>query len=261
MSDALAGTAGRRRIYLMRHGEVRYFDAEGQAVHPKFVDLTDQGKAQAARMGELLAAVPFDRALCTGLPRTRQTAQGVLTGRNLALEEIPLLKEIHSGPGSGKSQARRDAEFIYGMETADQPGARFAGGDLYQEFYERVTGALEGLLLQPGWRNLLLVAHDGTNRMLLAWASYGGLASARAFEQDPGCLNVIDADVVNGEILRRLLKLTNLTPTNHSKLGNHLTSMEQVFDYRRQILAGVQDSYGHIPLAKPGKTIDEFPDG
>lgn len=25
-TDALAGTKGRRRIYLMRHGEVRYFD-------------------------------------------------------------------------------------------------------------------------------------------------------------------------------------------------------------------------------------------
>ena len=30
MSDALPGTAGRRRIYLMRHGEVAYFDADGR---------------------------------------------------------------------------------------------------------------------------------------------------------------------------------------------------------------------------------------
>ncbi len=171
-----------------------------------------------------------------------QTAQGVLAGRSIVLEEIPVLKEIHSGPAAGKSQEQLDAEFVYCMETADQPGARFAGGDLYRAFYDRVVGGLEELLLQPGWRNLLLVAHDGTNRMLLAWASYGGLASARAFEQDPGCLNVIDADVVDGEILRRLLKLSNLTPINHSKLGNHLTSMEQVFDYRRQILAGNRDS-------------------
>jgi probable phosphoglycerate mutase len=100
---------------------------------------------------------------------------------------------------------------------------------------------LEALLREPGWRNLLLVAHDGTNRMLLGWASYGGLASARAFDQDPGCLNVIDADVGNGEILRRTLKLSNLTPINHSKLGNNLTRMGQVFDYRRQVLAGIDE--------------------
>ncbi len=41
-------------------------------------------------------------------------------------------------------------------DTAGQPGARFAGRDLYQQLNERVTGGLEGLLLQPGWRNLLL---------------------------------------------------------------------------------------------------------
>jgi len=241
MSDALEGTAGRRRFYLMRHGEVHYFDGSGKPVHPKFVVLTDRGQAQAASMGALLADVPFDRALSTGLPRTMQTAQGVLADRDLALEEISALKEIHSGPASGKSQAQFDAEFVYGMETANLPGARFAGSDLFQEFYDRVTTAFEALLLQPGWRNLLVIAHDGTNRMLLAWTGYGGLASARAFEQDPGCLNVIDADVAEGKILRRLIKLTNLTPINHSKLGNHLTSMEQVFDYRRQILAGIRN--------------------
>jgi len=239
MSDALEGTAGRRRIYLMRHGEVRYFDADGKAVHPKFVDLTERGQRQAAAMGELLSDVPFDRALCTGLPRTMQTAQGVLAGRDLKLEDIPALKEIRSGPMGDRSQAEIDAEFVFGMDGAHEPGARFAGGDVFAEFYDRVTSALEALLREPGWRNLLLGAHDGTNRMLLGWASYGGLASVRAFEQDPGCLNVIDADVSNGEILRRVLKLSNLTPINHSKLGNNLTSMEQVFDYRRQVLAGI----------------------
>ncbi|MDP7548677.1 MAG: histidine phosphatase family protein [Alphaproteobacteria bacterium] len=241
MSDALEGTAGRRRIYLMRHGEVRYFGADGQPVHPKFVDLTDRGRAQAASTGELLAEVPFDRALSTGLPRTMQTAQSVLGERTIALEDIPALKEIHSGRNEGKAPEEVREDFIHGMEKANQPGARFAGGDLFQEFYDRVTAAFEALLLEPGWRNLLLVAHDGTNRMLLGWASYGGLASARAFEQDPGCLNVIDADVEDGQISRRLIKLSNLTPTNHSKLGNHLTSMEQVFDYRRQILADIGD--------------------
>ncbi len=241
MSDALEGTSSRRRVYLMRHGEVRYFGADGQPVHPKFVDLTDRGLMQAACTGEMLADVPFDRALSTGLPRTMQTARSVLADRKIELEEMPALKEIHSGRATGKTLDEVKEDFIYGMETASQPGARFAGGDLFQEFYDRVTAAFEALLLEPGWRNLLLVAHDGTNRMLLSWASYGGLASARAFEQDPGCLNVIDADVEDGQISRRLVKLANLTPTNHSKLGNHLTSMEQVFDYRRQILADMGD--------------------
>ena len=184
-----------------------------------------------------------------------------MADRDLALEEILALKEIHYGPASGKSQAQLDAEFVHGMGTANLPGARFAGGDLFQDFYDRVTTAFEALLLQPGWRNLLLVANDGTNRMLLAWAGYGGLASARAFEQDPGCLNVIDADVAEGKILRRLIKLTNLTPINHSKLGNHLNSMEQVLTIAgKSWPASAMANNAIFPLQyRPGRPI-KFPE-
>ena len=59
----------------------------------------------------------------------------------------------------------------------------------------------------------------------------------RSFEQDPCCLNVIDADVVDGGIQRRFIKLTNATPVNHAKHGNNLTSMEQVFALRREVMA------------------------
>ena len=241
MSDALDGTKGRRRIYLMRHGEVRYFDDAGKTVHPKFVDLTEDGHAQAASMGAMLAKVPFDRAFSTGLPRTHQTAEGVLAGRDIALEEIPELREIRSGRPIGKTPAEVRAEFVGGFADSHQPGARFIGGDIFQEVYDRAVGALEALLLEPGWRNLLIVAHDGINRLMLGWASQGGLSVAGAFEQDPGCLNVIDADVEDGEIRRRVIKLVNLTPMNHSKLGNNLTSPEQIFEYRRQVMARLND--------------------
>lgn len=241
MADALPGTAGRRRIYLMRHGEVAYFDRDGKPVHPKYVTLTERGQAQARAMAAMLAEVPFDRAICSGLPRTLETARLVLEGRNVTLEERPALKELKSGDNRGKSLAEIEALFTFSMETAAEPGARFAGGDVYAEFYARVTGELERILLEPGWRNLLVVAHEGVNRMLLGWASYGGLASVRSFEQDPCCLNVIDADIVDGAIERRFIKLMNVTPENHGKLDNYLTSMEQVFALRRALMGGGRD--------------------
>ena len=105
--------------------------------------------------------MPLDRAICSGLPRTRQTAKLVLGGRALELEERPDLKELRSGDNRGKSRERIRAEFVYGMENAAEPGARFAGGDLYAEFYGRVAGEFERILREPGWRNLLVVAHEG----------------------------------------------------------------------------------------------------
>ena len=119
--------------------------------------------------------------------------------------------------------------FVYGLEGAHEPGARFAEGDLFADFEARVGGALEGCLTCPGWTRLLLVAHDVVNRMILSLVSGAGLSGLGAFEQDFCCINVIDVDIVDGQTVRRLIKAVNVTPYNPAKHGNYHTSFEQVF--------------------------------
>jgi probable phosphoglycerate mutase len=231
-NDVLPGTDARRRVYLMRHGEVAYFDSNGDVVHPKYVQLTEAGRQQAQAANAMLHGIALDRAITSGLPRTMETAQLALSGHDLDIEVRENLKELRSGGSRGKSYEEVRSAFTGAMADAAVPGARFAGGDLFSEFYDRVTGEFERILREPGWRRLLIVAHEGTNRMILGWATGGGLATVQAFEQDPGCINVIDADVVADSIERRYIKLMNATPINHPKDGNYLTSMEQVFDLR-----------------------------
>jgi probable phosphoglycerate mutase len=89
----------RRRVYLMRHADVRYTDAQGRFVDPDTVSLTDEGRRQADGVREALAAIPFDRAVSSGLPRTVETAALVLAGRGLE----PQVREgpsTRSGPGA-----------------------------------------------------------------------------------------------------------------------------------------------------------------
>lgn len=230
---ALPGTHGRRRIYLLRHGDVNYYKPDGSRVdEPDLVDLTEEGRAQAGLMAKLTAEIPFDRALHTGMKRTIETAEIVLAGRAVPLGAIPELREIRTGPVDAVPPERIDAEFIYGMETAAEPGARFARGEAYADFYARITAALQDLLVAPGWTRLLLVAHGGTNRAILSWITRGGLAALSTFEQDTCCLNVIDTDLADGEILRRYVRLANFTPYNHSKHGHYLTTLERTFAER-----------------------------
>ncbi len=47
---------------------------------------------------------------------------------------------------------------------------------------DRVLGCVGGLLAEPGWRRLLVVAHGGVNRVLLAHALGSGLAGFAALE-------------------------------------------------------------------------------
>ncbi|HEX8665720.1 MAG TPA: histidine phosphatase family protein [Beijerinckiaceae bacterium] len=220
---------GRRRVYLMRHAEVSYFAADGTVVDPRAVTLTERGRAQGAAMAEALAEVPFDRAVCSGLPRSRETAAAVLGARDLAISDEPDFREIRAGRLREVPPERRRADLVYVLESAGLEDARFAGGEAFADFEARVLAAFEKLIAEPGWRRLLIVAHDAVNRVLLAWAAQAGLKALAAFEQDMGCLNLIDLDVVDGAVERRIIRLMNYTPYDPVKARLFLTSMEAVF--------------------------------
>src|SRR5258708_40341534 len=86
----------RRRVYLMRHGEVSYFP-DGRPVPPEGVPLNDEGRAQARAAARALAEVPLDRVVSTGLPRTDETAVIVVGERGIAIQVEPALREIQPG--------------------------------------------------------------------------------------------------------------------------------------------------------------------
>src|SRR5918996_4644726 len=84
--------AMRRRLYLMRHGAVSYFRADGTPVREDEVALNEDGRLQAAAAQELLAGIEFDRVLTSSLPRTIETARIVAPGADP--EEWPDLREL-----------------------------------------------------------------------------------------------------------------------------------------------------------------------
>ena len=227
---SLPGTGDRRRIYLLRHGAVEYLQPDGTRVeNARGVRLTAAGREQAGRLAELLRDLAFDRVVHSDLPRTRETAEIVLgVGRERALEAAPEFREIDVGDIDRMPPARMETEFAYGFEAAADPRASFPGGEPFGGFFERVVSGFESLLRQPGWTRMLLVAHGGTNRVILSWMARGGLGSIASFEQDECCLNVLDVDVVGGEAVRRYVRVMNLTPYDLHKESSYLTTMERI---------------------------------
>ena len=234
MKRGLPGTRGRKRVYLMRHGEVSYRRPDGQTVFSTQVELTEEGVEQAGQMRKFLAQVPFDLGAHTGLTRTRQTAELVLAERKVQLQEINALREIEAGSIGHLSDERIDAEFTYGLERAAEPGAAFSGGESFADFQDRIIPAFELFLRRPDWSTALLVGHGGTNAVILAWVTRGGLAGLSAFEQDAGCVNIIDADIVDGQIVRRMIRAVNLTPYNLVKHEHYLTVAERIVAAHRE---------------------------
>jgi probable phosphoglycerate mutase len=210
----------RRRIYLMRHAQVRYFEG----VHPREVVLTEDGRRQAAAARDALQEVRFDRVLTSGLPRTLETAATVAPYAEV--EGIHALREIESGELRGV-----DPQEVQAMMTAAFRGTvpleqRFLGGETIGELFDRVLPELDTLLAADDWDVVLLVLHGAVNRALLGRALAGGRVFLGGFEQAPGCINVLDVDG-DGRFVVRAVNHTPYDPV-HAAAGRE-TTMEQLW--------------------------------
>lgn len=239
--STLPGTTGRRRVYLMRHGFVDYTSRRvRESRDPGTACLTEAGRDEARAAGAALAEVHFDIAMCSGLLRTRETAELVLEAHpyDLPLEVEPRFEELRSGQYIDfRSAEQLAATMTFQFEAAGDPGATFLeGGEAFSDAMARIADGIEALLARPGWHTALVVAHEGVNRLALAWALGAPLGASAGFEQDTGCINIIDFDLVpvddtsdETKIERAVIKSVNLTPANYLKNGMNLRSLEAIF--------------------------------
>ena len=222
----------RRRIYLMRHAEAAYIQEDGSVTdNERQVALTPLGRTQARKQAGLLASVPFDRAICSGLPRTLETATLVLAGREEpTLEIVPELEEIRPGHAT---QPPADplawlADVANPWAAADAPEARFLGGERFADFDARVHPAFDALVAADDWTHLLLVLHGAVNRSILNHVLNLRWQGGVSIEQDNACINIIDVDRdESGAANRYLVRAVNITGYNLNKSGIVLTHMEQ----------------------------------
>jgi probable phosphoglycerate mutase len=219
----------RRRIYLVRHGDVTYFDEYGRPFRPDTVPLNATGRQQAAAVARELAAIPLDRVVASDLPRCAETAAILTAGRGLRVDTRPALREIQPGRLADLPPGTAAKVFLEAFTGTLDRDTRFLNGETFGSLVDRVMPCFLEQLADPGWRHLLIVAHGGVNRVILTHALGIGLAGFGTFEQDPCCLNIIDV-ANDGHCLLRLL---NYTPYNTTKVGLELTTMEQLFQQYR----------------------------
>lgn len=227
--------ASRRRLYLFRHGAVDYVDANGDWVaDPDVVDLNERGIAQAAAMAKLFAGVHVDKALCTGLPRTLQTGRTILADRDVKLEVFAELEEIRPLQGATAGGYDIYADIAFSHWRAPQQEARFLGGERYRDFYTRISAAMESLLADASWHDLVVFGHGGTNAAVLGWATGVGLQAFGLLDQSTCCLNILDFDVdKEGRVVRKVVRGMNITADDPVMRNRHAGDMEMM---ARQIL-------------------------
>ena len=223
----------RRRVYLMRHAEAQYVLPDGTlAPDERLVPLTARGREQAASQARALSGIQFDRAICSGLPRTMETAGIILDAHpGIELEVASEMEEIHPGSDFDLSDLTEaeQAAVLKGIANpwaeAIDPEHRFLGGERFGDFATRVLPTWEAILADRSWNTLLLVLHGAVNRLLLNHVLNTPWQAGVSIEQDNACLNIIDVDHAPEQ--RSLLRLVNFTNYSLNKEGIWLTNLEQ----------------------------------
>jgi probable phosphoglycerate mutase len=146
------------RLILARHGETDWNVRRIVNGDPSVaVVLSERGRAEARRLGEELADTPLDLCVTSGFPRTQETADLALAGRNGAVPRlvVPELGDPHYGAFEGKGLDDFRAWAWANAATTAPPG----GGESRHAVIGRYLGAFRRLLDRPEAR-ILAVCHS-----------------------------------------------------------------------------------------------------
>jgi probable phosphoglycerate mutase len=221
----------RRRIYLMRHGDVVYFDASGKPVaNSDLVVLSEKGRAQADAAGAYfrsLGLAKFDRVISSNLPRTIETAERVLAahGQGGKPVEWPELRELKSGGIAGIAPAEVPGAMTALAAHSVAPATKFIGGESIADAQARILPAIEKLRQDTTWDTALLVLHGLVNTVVLSEAVSGGPSYLGRFEQSPGCINVLDLGPTPRDWVVRAI---NVCPDATNYTSTRLHVLEQL---------------------------------
>ena len=221
----------RRRIYLMRHGQVAYF-VDGRVVDPHEVRLTAEGRRETQVTAAALAGIAFDRVITSGLPRADETARIVAPHREP--EAWPEFRELEGG--RLRDVADLEAAFVNAFSGSLPEDATFLGGETIGSLLDRAVPALQRLASEPRWDVALVVAHGGTIRALLSFALTGGRAFLGNFELAPASFSILDV----GEDW--IVRAVNVTPYDLAHTRTRLRTMEELWDQYKSMSSTTQSS-------------------
>jgi probable phosphoglycerate mutase len=222
-----------RRLYVLRHGEVAYFDKQGRAVDAHRAQLTKRGRRQIDSIAKQFTGCGVDLLVTSALPRALESA-GILASRlGLAYVRDEAWNELQPGDLSTVPETDLRRVIVEAYRSAAAPGARFFDGELFTTFAARLDRGLINLLEDPGWTTAVIVTHDPVARYLLAKALGFGLNGLAFFEQDAGCLNIIDWVATPGDAPRPIIRLVNGTLDNPLKTGRRDPALVRFYEVYR----------------------------
>jgi broad specificity phosphatase PhoE len=182
------------RIFLVRHGAT-VLSAEDRFAGSTDVELSDEGRAQAARLADRLATEELAAVYASPMRRTRETAAILAAPHGLEVQARDGLREIDHG--RWEQMTRSEVESRYAEEYAAWEADPFTfapkGGEAGITVMARALPALREIVVAHQGKKVIVVSHKATIRLVIS--SFLGI-DARGYrdrlDQSPASLNILD---------------------------------------------------------------------
>lgn len=177
-------------IYLIRHGQTAWNADNNRYCGRTDIPLTEKGVKQAERLREQLQSVQFDGVFSSPLQRAKATAE-LATGREVITDER--LIEADFGLWENKTREEFISENISSWKDwSSDPATARAGvtGETGLEVVQRVDNFFNDLLAKHSSGTFLVAAHNGVNRLYMAYKLGMPLKNYRRLVQENSTITI-----------------------------------------------------------------------
>lgn len=180
------------RLWFCRHGEVED-PWVGTFIGSTDVGLSPLGQHQAEAISAYLDPAPVDAVLSSPRKRALDTIATVARAKEHKLDVRKDLAEMHFGKWEGKTWEQiieLDHDHAKQWEK-DPANTAPPQGETANDFAERVARGLEAVVEEYKGRSIVVGAHAGTNRGIMAAILGRPYMEMFSFAQDYGCVNAV----------------------------------------------------------------------
>lgn len=182
-------------VYFLRHGQTAYNEDNNRYCGRTDIPLTEKGRGQAGSVHQQLKHISFDAVYTSPLQRASHTAQIASGQRDIIKDDRLMEADFGEWEGKTKEEFIAENEALW-TDWMNDPLMTKAGGtgETAQQIVKRVDAFFKEVLEKHTSGNIMVVAHNGVNRLYLAYKLGMPLKHYRKLVQDNSTVTMFQLD-------------------------------------------------------------------
>ncbi len=179
-------------FFLIRHAINDWVSTGRLAGWSPGVHLNDDGKKQAAALGESLANARLAAVYSSPLERTMETAEAIAAHHDgLTVQRLDGVGEVRYGDWQGEKLSKLRREKMWFVVQQYPSRAQFPGGEAIRQAQARAVDALEMLVVRHPNQRVAVVSHSDVIKLIVAHYLGAHIDLFQRIEISPASLTIV----------------------------------------------------------------------